>query len=116
VRLRVCPWYAPAGAGDVHLVSHEVSAGAFVDAGGDRPAVAECGGVVQVRCQVGQVLRAGVGSVAVSFGQGGLVAVRRIAPATAVAWPRRASRALAATHASAAGSASRKKHQAAFQR
>src|SRR6185369_641489 len=40
---------APAGAGDAHPVLHEVAAGSFDDAGGDRPASRQGGGIVQVR-------------------------------------------------------------------
>jgi hypothetical protein len=46
---------APAGAGDAHPVLHEVTAGAFDDAGGDGPAVGEGAGVVQVGLLGGQV-------------------------------------------------------------
>src|SRR5947209_8762562 len=46
---------APAGAGDAHAVADEVAAGAFDDAGGDRPSVRERRGVVQVRFLVLQV-------------------------------------------------------------
>src|SRR6266702_4508888 len=39
---------APAGSGDAHAVLDEVAAGAFDDAGGDRPPVRQGLGVVQV--------------------------------------------------------------------
>src|SRR5580692_6868404 len=64
---------APAGAGDAHPVLDEVAAGAFDDAGGDRPAGRQRGGVVHpglLVLQVGQgfaddlgVLAAGPGRV-----------------------------------------------------
>src|SRR6185503_11451611 len=50
---------APAGAGDAHPVGDEVAAGAFDDAGGDRPAGGEGGGVVQVGLLGGQVAHGG---------------------------------------------------------
>ena len=46
---------SPAGAGDVHPVFDEVSAGSLDDAGGDRPPILQGGGVVEVGCFVGQV-------------------------------------------------------------
>src|SRR2546423_1917054 len=49
---------APAGAGDVEAVFDQVAAGALDDAGGDRPALGESGGIVQVGPLVGQVLHA----------------------------------------------------------
>src|SRR6185437_16077551 len=48
-------WQAPAGAGDAHPVLDQVAAGALDDAGGDRPAVREGGGVVHVGLLVLQV-------------------------------------------------------------
>src|SRR5215468_10119158 len=46
---------APAGAGDAHPVADEVAAGALDHAGGDRPAVRQGPGVVQVGLLVAQV-------------------------------------------------------------
>jgi len=60
-------------------VGDDVPAGAFDDAGGDGPAAGQGGGVVQVRCFVGQVGRAGVRAGAVGgvqAGFGGLAAYR----------------------------------------
>jgi hypothetical protein len=51
---------APAGAGDVHAIFHEVATGAFDHAGRDRPAVLERGGVVEVGALVEEVGRAAV--------------------------------------------------------
>src|SRR6266487_1986974 len=68
---------APAGAGDVHAVFDEVAAGALDDAGGDGPAAAERGGVVEVGVFAGQVGGAGVGggaAGAAEAGGGGLAA------------------------------------------
>src|SRR5680860_495543 len=65
---------SPAGAGEVHPVFDEVPAGAFDDAGGDRPALGQGGRVVQVGTLVGQVGGAGVGvgpSGGVQAGDGG---------------------------------------------
>jgi len=70
---------APACAGDVEAVFDEVAAGAFDDAGGDRPAVGQGGGVVEVGGFLGQVGRAGVGAGASGGfepGVGGLAADR----------------------------------------
>src|SRR5947209_3348533 len=52
---------APAGAGAVHAVLDEVTAGALDDPGGDRPAPFQRGGVVQVGRLVGKVVGAAVG-------------------------------------------------------
>src|SRR6266508_3647890 len=62
---------APAGAGDVHAVLDEVAAGAFDDAGRDRPAGVERGGVVRVGVLVGQVLGGGVRAGALGGVQAG---------------------------------------------
>jgi hypothetical protein len=53
---------SPSGAGEVHPVLHQVTAGAFDHSGGDRPAVGQRGGVVQVAGPVGQVDGAGIGA------------------------------------------------------
>src|SRR6266516_2635834 len=55
---------APAGAGDLHPVFDQPSAGAFDEAGGDGPAGGQEGGVVQVVLLVLQVGGGGVGAVA----------------------------------------------------
>lgn len=55
---------APAGAGDVHAVLDEVPAGAFDDACGDGPALAERGRVVEVG---GLVVEVGGASSALSL-------------------------------------------------
>src|SRR6266702_4179528 len=60
---------APAGAGDVHAVFDEVSAGAFDDAGGDRPAGGQGGGVVEVFLLVVEVVGGGVGVASLLVGQ-----------------------------------------------
>ena len=60
--------------GEVHPVFHEVSAGAFDDAGCDLPAALQRGGVVQERFLVRQVCRAFVGvltAAGVEVGEGG---------------------------------------------
>ena len=54
----------PAGTGDVQAIFDQVAAGAFDDAGGDRSACPQGGGVVQVGLVGGQISGAGVGSVA----------------------------------------------------
>src|SRR6266702_5035203 len=59
-----CSGQAPAGAGDVHAVFDQVTAGALDHPGGDRPAAGERGGVVQVGLLGGEVARAGVSAVA----------------------------------------------------
>ncbi len=41
-----CAGESPAGAGDVQAVLDEVAAGAFDDAGGDRPTRLQCLGIV----------------------------------------------------------------------
>src|SRR5436305_13547416 len=46
---------APTGAGNVEPILDQMPAGALDDAGGDRPAVGQRGGIVQVRALVGQV-------------------------------------------------------------
>src|ERR1700674_5827745 len=56
---------APAGAGDAHPVLDEVAAGAFDDAGGDRPAVREGGGVVQVGLLGVEVVQGGADDLGV---------------------------------------------------
>src|SRR5690349_12219778 len=64
---------APAGAGDVHAVFDQVAAGAFDDAGGDRPAGGQGGGVVQVRGLGLEVARGPVrgGAAGPAQGRGG---------------------------------------------
>lgn len=97
---------SPAGAGDVEAVLYQVPAGAFDDAGSDRPAAGQRGRVVQVGGLVGQVPGAGVGAGTpggLQFGVGGLAAM---APATLGALPARIALALSWTHASTAGSPS----------
>ena len=56
---------APAGAGDVHAIFHEVPARAFDHAGRDGPAVLQRGGVVEVGALVEEVGRAAVRALAV---------------------------------------------------
>src|SRR5205814_182437 len=65
----LCSVQAPAGAGDVHAVLHEVAAGALDDAGGDGPTRGQCGGVIKVFLLVEQVGRGGVGAPALLGGQ-----------------------------------------------
>ncbi len=59
---------SPAGAGDVHAVFDQPSCRSLDDAGGDRPALGEGGGVVQVFLLGGEVVRAGVGAFAFGWG------------------------------------------------
>src|SRR5260370_35609784 len=60
---------SPAGAGDVHPVFDEVSAGAFDDTGRDRPAVLERGGVVELSAFAAEVGGAQVGAGALVGGE-----------------------------------------------
>ena len=62
---------APAGAGDVHAVFDQVAAGAFDDAGGDRPAAGQEAGVVQVGGVLVQVADGAQGDLVLAGGQGG---------------------------------------------
>jgi len=59
---RLGAFQAPSRAGYVHSVFDDVAAGAFDDPGGDRPALGERGGVVQVAVLVVQVAGALVGA------------------------------------------------------
>ena len=75
---------APAGSGDSEAVADEVAAGAFDDAGGDRPAGGECRGVVQEGL-LGLQVADGLADVLVvlAAGPGG---VRGLAVMPAVTW------------------------------
>ena len=53
---------SPPGSGDVHAVFDQPSGGAFDHAGGDRPALGQGGGVVEVWPFGGQVAGARVGA------------------------------------------------------
>jgi hypothetical protein len=57
---------APSGAGYVHSVLDDVPAGSFYDPGGDGPALAQRGGVVQVAVLVVQVAGGFVGAAALA--------------------------------------------------
>ena len=59
---------SPSGPCDVHPVFDQVTAGALDYPGGDRPAFGEGGCVVQVRFLGGEVVRAGVGCLALGGG------------------------------------------------
>jgi len=108
---------APAGAGDARAVVDDVAAGAFDDAGSDRPSVFQCFGVVEVGllgAQVGQdpgdVLR-------VLGAPGGCWRARRVIVAmTSAERPCRMSRTRAVVQASMAGSRGSWNAQAAFHR
>ena len=106
---------APSRARYVHSVLDDVPACSFYDPGGDGPALAQCGGVVQVVLLVAEVAGALVGAGPFSRGVAVVVARRRIPAATWRALPCRILRAWSATHSSAAGSPLSKKDQAAFQ-
>src|SRR5512146_3536605 len=56
---------APAGAGDAHPVLYQVAAGALDDAGGDRPAVRQRGGVVHEGLLGVQVVQGGADDLGV---------------------------------------------------
>src|SRR5690349_19140791 len=109
---------APAGAGDAHPVLDEVAAGAFDDAGGDRPAVRQGGGVVQAGLLGVQVARGGADDLGVLAAGPGRVGGGRCrdrggdlgCPAV------QDGQACAVTQSSAAGSRAGWKHQAAFHR
>src|ERR1017187_292194 len=102
----------PAGPGEIHPVLHDVAACSFYDPGGDRPAAAQRGGVVQAGLFRGEVARAGIRA----FAFGSRVAVGAgTAAATCPDLPARILRAWPATHTSASGSPGSKKLQAARQ-
>lgn len=79
---------APSGAGQIEPVLDQVPTSAFDDAGGDRPAVGQCGGIVEVPGPFWSgTVRSRWRLLRAALGRWRLVAVRRIAPATFVACP-----------------------------